>query len=155
MGWEGFTLAEVDTTLTKYCEKSEKIWFKKFKEMGFDKDKSKELAIKQTKEELENGLQALEFQLNTRESSRGDYSFVTFSFGKDTTFWGREVSKAILSVRVKGHGDKIKQTVIFPKLVYIVRRDGENDDILDKAIYTSSKCLYPDYIRDDVASPIK
>ncbi len=60
-----------------------------------------------------------------------------------------------MEVRRKGHGDKIKQKVIFPKLVFIIRRDGKNDDILDQAILTSSKCLYPDYIRDDVASPIK
>lgn len=150
----GFTCAEVDTTLAKYCEKSEKLWYKKFRDMGLEDKKALELAIKQTSEDLENALQALEFQLNTRESSRGDFPFTTFSFGKDTSFWGREVSKTILSVRRKGHGDKIKQKVIFPKLVFIIRQDGQNDDILDDAIYTSSKCLYPDYIRDDVASPM-
>ena len=31
------------------------------------------MAEKETLEELENALQGLEFQLNTRESSRGDY----------------------------------------------------------------------------------
>lgn len=79
---------------------------------------------------------------------------VTISFGKDITFWGREVSKSILNVRRKGHGDKIKQKVVFPKLVYIIREDGKNDDILDEAILTSSKCLYPDYISTKVASPM-
>ena len=69
----GFTCSEVDTTLAKYCKKSEKIWYEKFKAMGLENEKALELAIKQTNEDLENGLQALEFQLNTRESSRGDF----------------------------------------------------------------------------------
>lgn len=73
MGWEGFTLAEIDTTLSKYCEKSEKIWFDKLINFGLSESMAKEMSAKQVKEELENGLQALEFQLNTRESSRGDY----------------------------------------------------------------------------------
>ena len=154
MGWEGFTLAEIDTTLSKYCEKSEKIWFDKLINFGLSKSTAKEMSVKQVKEELENGLQALEFQLNTRESSRGDYPFVSISFGKDTSFWGREVSKSILNVRRKGHGDKIKQKVVFPKLIYIIRKDEKNDDILDEAVLTSSKCLYPDYISETAGSPM-
>ena len=59
-----------------------------------------------------------------------------------------------MAVRRKGHGDKVKQKLIFPKLVFIVRRDGKNDDIFREAIETSAVSLYPDYIRDDMATPI-
>lgn len=44
--------------------------------------------------------------------------------------------------------------MIFPKLVYILRRDGANDDIFKEAIKTSAVALYPDYIRDDMPSPM-
>ena len=152
---EGFSLANIDTTLAKYCQKTFSYLYDKFtKEYGMDIVKAITMAEKETLEELENALQGLEFQLNTRESSRGDYPFVTFSFGSDTSFWGREVSRAILAVRRKGHGDKVKQKLIFPKLVFIVRRDGKNDDIFREAIETSAVSLYPDYIRDDMATPI-
>ena len=79
---------------------------------------------------------------------------VTFTFGKDASFWGRKVASTLLKVRRKGHGDKVKQKMIFPKLVYILRKDGANDDIFKEAIQTSAVALYPDYIRDDMPSPM-
>lgn len=152
----GYSCAEIDTTLAKYCKKTYLDKFKHYKEVCGDNnsDKARSLAEKETLEELENSLQGLEFQLNTRESSRGDYPFVTFTFGKDASFWGRKVASTLLKVRRKGHGDKVKQKMIFPKLVYILRRDGANDDIFKEAIQTSAVALYPDYIRDDMPSPM-
>ena len=72
---EGFSCAEIDTTLAKYCKKTYLDKLKHYKEIcGNDNsDKARSLAEKETLEELENSLQGLEFQLNTRESSRGDY----------------------------------------------------------------------------------
>lgn len=70
----GFSLANIDTTLAKYCQKTFSHLYDKFtKEYGMDIVKAIAMAEKETLEELENALQGLEFQLNTRESSRGDY----------------------------------------------------------------------------------
>lgn len=151
----GFSCAEIDTTLAKYCEKSCQTWFDFFyDELRMDRGDALAYAKAHTKRELKDALQGLEFQLNTRESSRGDYPFVTISFGKDTSYWGRVVAKTILEVRREGHGDKVKQKVVFPKLVMIIREDGANEDVLDEAIKTSSVALYPDYIDDKVATPM-
>lgn len=150
----GFSVAEIDTTLAKYCEKTYNHWYNVFYNLTQNEELSMEKAKLHTKIELDDALQGLEFELNTRESSRGDYPFVTFSFGKSTSYWAKEVAKTILSVRRKGHGGSVKQKVVFPKLVSIINRDGSNDDILDDSILTSSVALYPDYIRDDVATPM-
>lgn len=151
----GFSVADIDTTLAKYCEKSFDRWHDlMFSVSGGDGVRASQMAMQLTRDELEDALQALEFQLNTRESARGDYPFVTFSFGADMSIWGKEVSKAVLAVRRKGHGDRIKQKVVFPKLVFRIRHDRKNDKLLDDAIFTSSKALYPDYIDDKVATPM-
>lgn len=149
----GFSVAEIDTTLAKYCEKSYYKWKEYLKRLNIEGDAGAE-AYAIVQEELENAIQALEFQLNTRESARGDYPFVTFSFGKDTSFWAKQVARAILEVRKKGHGDKVKQKVVFPKLVSIVRSDNDNEDIFNASIDTSMVALYPDYIDDKVATPM-
>ncbi len=151
MAWKhahslGFSLAEIDTTLSKYCAKS----YDKWKAIVKNEDTAMAIVM----EELENSIQALEFQLNTRESSRGDFPFTTFSFGKDTSFWGRKVAETILNVRMKGHGDDVKQIAIFPKLVFILRDDRANEELFNLAVKCSSKCLYPDFIPESKATPM-
>ncbi|MGL5962679.1 MAG: anaerobic ribonucleoside-triphosphate reductase [Cetobacterium sp.] len=150
----GYSVREVDTTLSKYCKKSYEYWVDIFKELGLEEQDVKNRAILNVKKELKDSLQGLEFQINTRESSRGDYPFITLTFGKDTEYWARVVSSTILEVRREGHGGKVKQKMIFPKLVYIVREDGYNEDILEEAISTSVVSLYPDYINTKTASPM-
>ncbi|MGL5716089.1 MAG: anaerobic ribonucleoside-triphosphate reductase, partial [Paraclostridium sp.] len=150
----GYTACEIDTTLAKYCAKTANKWYNDLKTLGIADSVAKRTAIELTKKELKDAIQGLEFQLNTRESSRGDYPFVTITFGKDTSLWGKEVAKTILQVRREGHGDKVKQKVVFPKLVMIIREDDANDDVFDEAIMTSMVALYPDYIDDKVASPM-
>ncbi|MGL5803150.1 MAG: anaerobic ribonucleoside-triphosphate reductase [Cetobacterium sp.] len=150
----GYTACEIDTTLAKYCAKTAHSWYMELKKLGIADSVAKKTAIDLTKKELKDALQGLEFQLNTRESSRGDYPFVTITFGKDTDLWAKEVAKTILEIRREGHGDKVKQKVVFPKLVMIIREDDANDDVFDDAIATSMVALYPDYIDDKVASPM-
>jgi len=153
----GYTVADIDITLAKYC----KITYNKYiddllRDTDLDFETVDNLALERTLTELDDAIQGLEFQLNTRESSRGDFPFTTFTFGRGVRFWEKEVSKTILRIRREGHGDKIKQTAIFPKLVFIVRDDMENtnEDVFKEAILTSSKCMYPDYIPEGMASPM-
>lgn len=153
----GYTVSDIDITLAKYCERTfDRYIADMLTSTRLSTTTIAEIAKKRVLEELDDALQGLEFQLNTRESSRGDFPFTTFSFGRGTGFWEKEVSKTILKVRREGHGDEVKQTAIFPKLVFIVRDDMEsvNKDIFEDAILTSSKCMYPDYISESMASPM-
>lgn len=150
----GASLREVDTTLAPYCEKTYEYWCGEFEDMGIPTKEIERMAMRQTMRELKDALQGFEFQLNTRESSRGDFPFTSISFGRDTSMWGKIIAKTILEVRREGHGEKVKQKMIFPKLIMIIREDDANEDVLDDAILTSSVALYPDYIHERKATPM-
>ena len=69
MGWS----TRVDDLLAPYVEKS----YIKYKEellgYGLNENKAEKLAIKKSKRDLEQGIQGLEYKLNSVASSRGDY----------------------------------------------------------------------------------
>lgn len=159
-GWS----TRVDNLLSYYCDKS----FNTYKEEYLDNIKylvqpdamtdeqkktlSEEYAYKKTIRDLEQGIQGLEYKLNSVASSRGDYPFTTFALGLDDSFWGKEVSKAFLRVRKGGQGKEgFKRPVLFPKLVFLYdeEKHGKNkelEDVFDEAIDCSSKCMYPDFL---------
>jgi anaerobic ribonucleoside-triphosphate reductase len=76
---------------------------------------AKEKAFTKTQRECEQGVQGIEYKLNTVASSRGDYPFTTFTFGLCKSELGKMISKTILNVRRKGQGKKgFKIPVLFP-----------------------------------------
>lgn len=109
-------------------------------------------AMDKVKRDLEQGFQGLEIKLNTVASSRGDYIFVTITFGLNTTEFGRMITEAILKVRKEGQGKEgFKKVLPFPKLVFIYNEElhGEGrgyEYLFDEAIKCSAKALYPDYL---------
>ncbi len=152
----GHTTPEIDTTLSYYCEKSFKSHLNKnkkfFRENNIDIDNKKliSLAIKDTYNELKQGIQSLEVKLNTVVSARGSFPFTTFTFGSDPSFWATMVSKAILEVRKHGQGQD-KKIQIFPKLVFLYDPElhGEGKELewlFDEAVDCSKKSMYPDYL---------
>ena len=158
----GYTVAEVDTVLAPYCEKSYNKYYQEYLDIAtsnnvklIDKTKTDEYATKKVYRELEQGIQGLEIKLNTVASSRGDYPFTTFSFGIDKSKFGQMVSEVILKVRGDGQGKEgFKKSVLFPKLVFIYSdelhgKGKELEHLFDKAIKCSSKAMYPDYLSVD------
>lgn len=156
-GWS----TRVDNMLAEYCEKSYNAYKEEFIHFAVDYcgeindnliEKSERFAYKKTIKDLKQGIQGLEYKLNSVASSRGDYPFTTFAFGLDTSFWGREVSKAILNTRKNGQGKEgFKRPVLFPKLVFLYDENlhGEGkelEDVFLEAIECSSKCMYPDFL---------
>ena len=82
---------------------------------SIDENIVKNRAMSKVRLELEQGIQGLEIKLNTVASSRGDYIFVTFSFGNDTNPFAQLVSETILKVRKGGQGKKgFEKPVLFP-----------------------------------------
>lgn len=149
----------IDDFLAPYCQKSFDKYYKKYFDMIEDMcgiEASKEDVIKYaTKDvirELEQGLQGLEIKLNSVASSRGDYPFVSFAFGLDTSHWGRIVSEAALRVRMGGQGrEGFKRPVLFPKLIFLYDENlhgsgGELEELFNVAIECSSKAMYPDFL---------
>ena len=156
----GFTIPEIDTVLAKYAEKSYqsnlKFILDKFGDITNENimETLEQTAYDMTVRELEQGFQGFETKLNTISNSLGQIPFVTITFGLDTTQWGREISKAILNVRIKGIGEN-KSTAVFPKLSFLHREEingspeSPNYDIKQLGIQCSRLRLYPDWLSLD------
>ena len=148
-GWS----TRVDDLLAPYVEKSYEIYKKEFESYGvFKQDKIEEIAEQKVRRDLEQGIQGLEYKLNSVSSSRGDYPFTTFAFGLDKSKFGKMVSEAILTVRMNGQGKEgFKRPVLFPKLVFLYDENlhgegGELVDLFDLASECSPNCMYPDFL---------
>lgn len=149
----GFTVPEVDKILIPYAEKS----FIKYKTKYMEKchmseKESSALALSDVEEDMKQGFQGWEMKFNTVASSRGDYPFITITFGLSTNIFGKMASMQILKVRTGGQGAKgKKKPVLFPKLVFLYDENlhGEGkelEDVFEAGIICSSKTMYPDWL---------
>ncbi len=150
----GFTVPRIDTLLAHYAKKSYDKHVKEYREFFPERYqyKIKEYAMHKVEEEFRQGFQAMEYDLNTIGSSRGDYPFVTVTFGLDTTIFGKMATKLILEVRKNGEG-KLgqKKIVAFPKLVFLydenLHGEGkESYDLYQAALECESAAMYPDML---------
>lgn len=151
----GFTIPEVDTVLKPYAEKSYKKWVAYYSdELGETNDIVEKLAKNRTMREIEKGYIGFETKINTISNSLGQTPFTTITFGMDTDYWAREITKIILKVRHEGI-DKDGTTVVFPKLVFLSRKEvnrtegSPNYELYLQAIETSKRRMYPDYLSLD------
>ena len=154
MQYGGFTVPEVDTVLKKYAKKSYDMYYQEYLDIkGKEyREEAEEYAWKKTIRECEQGYQGVEYKLNTVSSSRGDYPFVTFTFGVDTDKYAVMITKTMLDVHRKGQGKKgFRRPTLFPKLVFLYDKKvhGEGGCLRDSfltAIKCSEKTMYPDYL---------
>ena len=158
----GFTVPEVDKIIAPYAEKSFDKYVKEYFELiggvlnpsfaGSLHEKAEEYAMKKVQREMEQGYQGIEYKLNTVGSSRGDYPFVTFTFGLGTDKFEKMCSKTILDVHREGQGKKgFKRPVLFPKLVFLydenIHGEGkESEDVFEAGIACSAATMYPDWL---------
>ena len=151
----GFTVPEVDKILAPYAEKSYVKYINEYCDIRGDDQISEDCyawARSKVKRDFEQGFQGIEMKLNTVGSSRGDYPFVTMTFGLSTSEFGRMASKTFLEVHMKGQGKEgNKKPVLFPKLVFLYDENlhGEgciNEDVFEVGIECSSKTMYPDWL---------
>ena len=147
-GWS----TRIDDLLAPYVEKSYKLYKDELLGYGMIPEKSEEIALEKANRDLEQGLQGLEYKLNSVASSRGDYPFTTFALGLGTGRFEKMVSKAALNVRMRGQGKEgNKKPVLFPKLIFLYDENlhGEGkelEDIFKLGVLCSSKAMYPDWL---------
>lgn len=162
----GWTLPRADSILAPYAEMSYKKYYDEFISISKDfylEDKTNDeleslahdYAMKKVQREMEQGYQGWEYKFNTVASSRGDYPFITISFGLGTSRFERMASKTFLRIHREGQGKEgSKKPVLFPKLVFLYT-DGlhgvgaVNEDVFEEALLCSSKTMYPDYVSLD------
>lgn len=160
----GFTIPEIDKLLIPYAEKSYQLYYTEYLNIiDYDEpgnpeipqlihNKADKYAMKKVNREFEQGFQGIEMKLNTVGSSRGDYPFITMTFGLSTHKFGKMASITFLKVHMNGQGKEgNKKPVLFPKLVFLYDKNlhgpgCENEDVFEAGIECSSKTMYPDWL---------
>jgi ribonucleoside-triphosphate reductase len=109
------------------------------------------ICMKKIEKLIYDGIQCLEYQVNTLFTTNGQTPFVSISFGLGTSIESRMIQTAILEVRMKGIG-KNGATPVFPKLLFILCKGinffktDPNYDIKKMAMRCASQRMYPDIL---------
>lgn len=145
----GTTIANIDEVLEPYVMKSYQKNLIVADEYSIPD--AERFARERTEKEVYDGIQAMEYEVNTLFSSNGQQPFVTFTFGMGRGWAAKSVQKAILNVRIRGIG-KEGITPVFPKLVFFIEEglnlkpEDPNYDVKQLALECASKRMYPDII---------
>ena len=146
--------------LGKYLRKS----YNKYKKQIEEKYKGKlsgstieELVDARVRQELESGVQTIQYQINTLMTTNGQTPFVTlFLQLEENDPYIKEnamIIEEILKQRIQGVKNEagVYVTPAFPKLVYVLDehnclKGGKYDYLTRLAVKCSAKRMYPDYI---------
>ncbi|NQN49714.1 anaerobic ribonucleoside-triphosphate reductase [Streptococcus suis] len=149
----GCSADRIDEVLAPYAELNYQKHLKEAKEWVLP-DKQEEYARAKTQKDIYDAMQSLEYEINTLFTSNGQTPFTSLGFGLGTSWFEREIQKAILNIRIKGLGRE-GRTAIFPKLIFTVKRglnlepDSPNYDIKQLAVECATKRMYPDMLSYD------
>lgn len=148
----GFTVPSVEKILEPYAEKSYVKYKEKYISLGLSEERAEEETMKDIARDFEQGVQGWEYKFNSVSSSRGDYPFITMTFGTGTGKFAKMASTAMLEVRRKGQGKAgCRKPVLFPKLVFLYDENlhgpgKELEDVFEIGIECSRKTMYPDWL---------
>ena len=146
--------------LGKYLRKSYNKYKKNIQEEfgdRFDEDTLEALVQNRLRDELNSGVQTIQYQINTLMTTNGQSPFVTLFLNLDPNDeYVKEnamIIEEILRQRLEGIKNEmgVYVTPAFPKLIYVLDehnclKGGKYDYITELAVKCSSKRLYPDYI---------
>lgn len=122
-----------------------------------DMEKAEEIAWKRTKKEIKDGIQTMQYQINTLMTTNGQAPFVTlfmhFEPGYEYEKEAALIQEEILEQRIEGIKNEadIYVTPAFPKLIYVldehnIHPDSEYYYLTELAAECTAKRMYPDYI---------
>lgn len=160
----GQSINGVDRILAPYVRKS----FEKYKEqiieeqveiydMKPDMNKVEEIAWRRTRKEVKDGVQTIQYQINTLMTTNGQSPFVTLFMHFDPSYeYAKEaamIDEEIMEQRIQGIKNEsgVYVTPAFPKLIYVldehnIREGTEYWYLTQLAAECTAKRMYPDYI---------
>ena len=160
-GGQSISLAHLAPFVQVSREKFRKQVQKEFESVGLDLDEEKinEVAELRVKEEINRGVQMIQYQVITLMTTNGQAPFITvFMYLNEVSDPQTKADLAaiieeMLHQRIKGVKNEkgVYITPAFPKLIYVLDehnclKGGEYDYITELAIKCSAKRMYPDYI---------
>lgn len=160
----GQSINGIDRILAPYVRKS----FKKYLEAVVeeqrdvygiepDMEKAEEIAWKRVKKEIKDGIQTIQYQINTLMTTNGQAPFVTlFMYFQPDYEYAKEaalIDEEILRQRIQGIKNEanVYVTPAFPKLIYVLdehnaRKGSPYYYLTELAAECTAKRMYPDYI---------
>ena len=122
-----------------------------------DMEKAEEIAWKRVKKEIKDGIQTIQYQINTLMTTNGQAPFVTlFMYFRPDYEYAREaamIDEEILRQRIQGIKNEanVYVTPAFPKLIYVLdehnaRKGSPYYYLTELAAECTAKRMYPDYI---------
>ena len=160
----GQSINGIDRILAPYVRKS----YEKYLELtlqeqvevyGMEPDvtKAEEIAWNRTKKEVKDGIQTIQYQINTLMTTNGQAPFVTLFMHFDPcSELAKEaalIDEEILKQRIQGikNESDVYITPAFPKLIYVldehnVHPTSEYYYLTELAAQCTAKRMYPDYI---------
>lgn len=177
----GQSINGIDRILAPFVRKSYEKYLKSVVEeqkdiYGIEPDleKAKEVAWKRTRKEVKDGIQTIQYQINTLMTTNGQAPFVTlfmhFMPGYEYEKEAAMITEEILLQRLEGikNDADVYVTPAFPKLIYVLDEHNIHPDsqyyyLTKLAAKCTAKRMYPDYIsaklmrkyyEDNVFSPM-
>ena len=122
-----------------------------------DMEIAKEIAWNRTRKEVKDGIQTIQYQINTLMTTNGQAPFVTLFMHFDPkSEYAREaalIDEEILKQRIQGVKNEadVYITPAFPKLIYVLDEHNVHPDspyyyLTELAAQCTAKRMYPDYI---------
>ena len=160
----GQSINGIDRILAPYVRKS----YEKYVELTLQEqvevygmtpnlEKAEEIAWKRTQKEVKDGIQTIQYQINTLMTTNGQAPFVTlfmhFDPNSELAKEAALIDEEILKQRIQGikNDADVYITPAFPKLIYVldehnVHPNSEYYYLTELAAQCTAKRMYPDYI---------
>ena len=149
------------THLAPFVRDSYNKFLNKYLEWGFEEDKAKECALKDTKKEVADGVQTFNYQVNSMTNTNGQAPFLSvFLYLGETEEYKEELAMIIeefLKQRILGFKNEkgVYITPAFPKLLYVLEEDNINSNskyyyLTELAAKCTAKRMVPDYISEKI-----
>lgn len=161
---------------TNFVDVSRKKWIKKIKEENklvnaeMSDEQIGKIAEMRLEEEIKSGIQLIQYQLVTLQTTNGQAPFITIFMYLNEVYCGDEQKKKDLALlirlmleqRIKGVQDKKGNWIgpAFPKLIYVLQEDNIEEgskywDLTVLAAKCTAKRMVPDYMSEKVMLELK
>lgn len=159
----GQSISSVDRILAPYVRISFDKNVERIKEElnlvgeALTEEKIDEIAWKRAKREVRDGVQTIQYQINTLMTTNGQAPFLSlllhFEEDYEYAYEASLIQEEILKQRIEGIKNEkgVAITPAFPKLIYVLDEHNVHEDspyyyITELAAKCSAKRMYPDYI---------
>ena len=152
--------------LAPFVRESYERYVNKYLEWEFSEEKAKEMAMKDTKKEIEAGVQTFNYQVNSMTNTNGQSPFLSVCmYLGETDEYKEELAMIIeefLNQRILGMKNEVGVyvTQAFPKLISCLDEDNIHEDseyywLTELAVKSTAKRMNPDYISAKVMRELK